>query len=75
MKEGVLPDNLKILSIGEYYNHYIKKYIYPINLKKFYTKMDLKYFINELPDNLRILEMSELYHIIEKFLIFPPKLI
>lgn len=72
---GDLPNSLEIISINNYFcKNKITKNIFPSNLRKFYTHMNIKYIVDELPDSIELLSFPNIQQNIKLFNIFPKNL-
>ena len=72
---GDLPNSLEIFSINNYFcKNKITKNMFPSNLRKFYTHMNIKYIANELPDSIELLYFPNIQQNIKLFNVFPQNL-
>lgn len=72
---GDLPNSLEIFSINNYFcKNKITKNMFPSNLRKFYTHMNIEYIFDELPDSIELLYFPEIQQKIKLFKVFPKNL-
>lgn len=72
---GDLPTSLEIFSINNYFcKNKITKNMFPSNLRKFYTHMNIKYIFDELPDSIELLYFPNIQQNIKLFKVFPKNL-